>query len=100
MKATKFKKAPICEICTARIHSYGFICLDLMDRICSSSLNLNVCYYDEKSLKHTGQVIRFLELKGLLVTRDIQEGKITVMPNLSRCHFNGEDETFCWCDYC
>lgn len=89
----------ICTECQQRIYNYGFICLDVMRTVCFHTLELNICFYDEKYTENwIKTVIKFLESKKLIVTLDIEKDKVAMRANSSDGSYDERKKLFCWCN--
>lgn len=92
----KTNKTPICITCMARIENYGFICLEIMHKVCTDALNFDLYYYDERDCpRYINTIVKFLESKRLLVTTDMGS-YIGIRPNINQEECM--EGYFCWCD--
>jgi hypothetical protein len=91
--------APICLRCMESIKSYGMLCAIVMEKICFNFCRGKVSIFEELDEKKLRPVIKFLEMKGFLVTTDVQEDIILVRPLILTTILTDEDwDLFCWCD--
>lgn len=91
-------QSSICESCSEKIDRYGFICLDLMNEVCENTLKFKTCCYHEyDSDQHIRLIIGFLESKQLLLTTDIYNPYVLILPNTSIGKYDQNRKVFCWC---
>ncbi len=89
----------ICENCSQTISEYGYPCIELINMVCAYHRYCKQLTYDENYEPDSAiiQPLLFLESKGYLVSTDIENDKIEILPNFSRCKFDEETNKFCWC---
>lgn len=83
----------ICSECSERLRNYGFICFDLMQRICEVYLDANIVALAPSCPTYLHTIVSFLERKGLLVSSDI-ELDIMLKPN---GRYDPGRNVYCWC---
>jgi hypothetical protein len=90
----------ICQHCAFKIDVYGFPCLVLMDLICAYYLNnIPFTFNSENDYEIIfKQPNKFLEKKGFLVSTEINDKDIQVLPNMRKCHLDRHTGRFCWCN--
>ena len=89
----------ICDDCANRLDEYGFICCDLVDTICGHTFHgFAPLYHDVASHYAFKKPIAFLETKGYLLTTDIFDDFIAVLPTNFSVEIYAEEEIFCWCE--
>jgi len=95
----KIDPPPICQICTARITDYGFMCFEIMEEVCRCAVNHDTIYYHEIITNpHLKEIIKILETKGLLISTEIDNFRVVIKPNNKQEGFGSQDITFCWCE--
>jgi hypothetical protein len=82
----------ICDKCSSRLRSYGFICKDLVDTICDSYLKGRIVKYHEDQPSYFKTIIAFLEMKKIIRTTDGPDSYIYVKPVIEEGR-----GYFCWC---
>jgi len=95
----KIRQNPyICPICYFKISLYGCPCAWLVDLVSTYYFHDAAFIFSEiESLDPCfKKPLEFLEKKGFLISSDIQQNSIQVMPNLSKCYVNQENQTLCW----
>lgn len=96
---TKQNKAPIpttsiCLNCTKRIQEYGQLCLTLMEIVCSHK---HTNYGEDEIDSHLKIVIKFMEERQYIITRDIDDNRISIRPNQQKFPFDSIRGMFCGC---
>ena len=94
------KASLLCDRCAEKIESYGYPCTALMNLVCAYNRYCQLLDYDEnddKDLLILKQPATFLESKGYIVTSEISESKVALLPNFYNCVFDEENNKFCWC---
>ena len=90
----------ICPHCAYTIASYGYPCTTLIILVCAYYRNSQIFEYDEKQVKDVldfKQTAAFLESKKYIVSAEVSDTKVALLPNFSKCKFDEENNIFCWC---
>jgi hypothetical protein len=90
--------AYICQNCQINLSKFGYPCLDLMIMACYNySVNKLLAYSEnhDSLLFQLRSVLRFLEEKGYIFTKEISTFDIAIYPNLKTS--TKSQECFCWC---
>ncbi len=84
----------ICADCKSRVKGYGFICYDVLEQVCRDAITEQYSVYHGEEGMDT--LIEFLEKKGLLISTDIHDNLILLLPNTR--HGIQCKNVFCWCE--
>jgi hypothetical protein len=93
-------KPSFCKHCEFKISTYGYPCKLLMDLACghyleSKKLTFSDVSYDDKIIKTP---LSFLEKKGFLISTEVSENMVQIIPTTSKCLVFPDSWQFCWCD--
>lgn len=89
----------LCPNCEDKIVSYGYPCIILMDLVTAYFLKSVSLTFNDRD-NHDRQFklpLEFLEKKGFLVSTEVDESDIQILPNFSKCDFDRHKSRFCWC---
>jgi hypothetical protein len=91
----------ICKTCRHRIEKYGELAFELLCQVFIVQENDLTCFFDtadEEAKKYLSPVVRFLEKKGVLISRECHESQSLVQLLLvDKRRQEGQHEYLCWC---
>ena len=102
MKKTAISNSLICQHCAKTIAFYGYPCTALINLVCNYYRHSKILDYDENYAKDVlalKQPAMFLESKEYIISTEISETKLALLPNFSKCSFDEENNIFCWCKW-
>ncbi len=87
-------KIPLCRKCSKKISTLGYPCNSLMELILELYMQkIPFTFHDgNKNDRIFKTPLQFLEKKGYIISTEIAEKWVQVIPNLSKCK-----KGFCWC---
>lgn len=91
--------AHICSTCANSISLYGYPCRNLIDLACSYYLNQKTLTFTDREINDPlfKTPLQFLERKGFLISTEIGENQIQIIPRNSKNSYEYGDMRFCWC---
>ncbi len=88
----------ICNSCYHNIQIYGYPCVLITELIWAYFLEHKKFTYKDENVDNDFKIpIAFLEKKRILISTEIENDFIQVLPNLSTCTFKNDQYKFCWC---
>lgn len=97
MKTTR--SIHICPVCQFRINTYGYPCSSLLElsidyhsRNIPLTINENLIY--DRLFKVP---LQYMEAKGFLVSTEISDTHVQILPNLRKGRHDDEKGYLCWC---
>jgi hypothetical protein len=90
----------ICECCHDIVSNYSYECCALLEIACDAySLGKFFAVLDVRSFsdenKSLFKALRFLERKGYLISTEMSEKILVVVPNVTKALFH--EDVICWC---
>jgi hypothetical protein len=86
----------VCEECISRLSKYSVIYSDFLTEVCLSALHGQTIFFREGFDDNYCNVVKFLEIRGYVVSSDLYHEYIGVKSNLNR--ISVKNGRFCWCD--
>lgn len=89
----------LCDECYYKIATYGYPCVLLMDLALAYYLSQEKLLISDKDIHDRiyKTPLIFLESKGFLISTEIDDQKLQILPNLSKCSHDRQKNWFCWC---
>ena len=90
-----YSKSPVCSACSNKIASLGHPCSSLMELAIDLYLeSIPFTYKDGDENERIFKIpLDYLEQKGFVLSTEIGEGWVQIVPNLSKCR----NKRMCWC---